>query len=130
MVGIAGFAGHILTGYDRYATGYLWRLATTQDESAVTGACLMVKRSVFEELHGLDESFAVGLNDIDFCLRARALGKLVVFTPEACLYHYESKSRGLENTPEKKARLQKEVDQFPGTLRRFLKRVIRITIRI
>ena len=63
VVGIAGFAGHILTGYDRYATGYLWRLATTQDESAVTGACLMVKRSVFEELHGLDESFAVGLND-------------------------------------------------------------------
>mgnify|MGYP000423507688 FL=1 len=61
VVGIAGFAGHILTGYDRYATGYLWRLATTQDESAVTGACLMVKRSVFEELHGLDESFAVGL---------------------------------------------------------------------
>lgn len=130
VVGIAGFAGHILTGYDRYATGYLWRLATTQDESAVTGACLMVKRSVFEELHGLDESFAVGLNDIDFCLRARALGKLVVFTPEACLYHYESKSRGLENTPEKKARLQKEVDHFRERYRDFLKRVIRITIRI
>ena len=122
VVGIAGFAGHILTGYDRYATGYLWRLATTQDESAVTGACLMVKRSVFEELHGLDESFAVGLNDIDFCLRARALGKLVVFTPEACLYHYESKSRGLENTPEKKARLQKEVDHFRERYRDFLKK--------
>ena len=139
VVGIAGFAGHILTGYDRYATGYLWRLATTQDESAVTGACLMVKRSVFEELHGLDESFAVGLNDIDFCLRARALGKLVVFTPEACLYHYESKSRGLENTPEKKARPLSEDapssrtgeyageegassergGSFPGTLQRF-----------
>jgi len=119
VVGIAGFAGHILTGYDRYATGYLWRLATTQDESAVTGACLMVKRSVFEELHGLDESFAVGLNDIDFCLRARALGKLVVFTPEACLYHYESKSRGLENTPEKKARLHERGGSFPGTLQRF-----------
>ena len=122
VVGIAGFAGHILTGYDRYATGYLWRLATTQDESAVTGACLMVKRSVFEELHGLDESFAVGLNDIDFCLRARALGKLVVFTPEACLYHYESKSRGLENTPEKKARLQKEVDHFRERYGDFLKK--------
>lgn len=81
----------------------------------------MVKRSVFEELHGLDESFAVGLNDIDFCLRARALGKLVVFTPEACLYHYESKSRGLENTPEKKARLQKEVDHFRERYRDFLK---------
>lgn len=121
VVGIAGFAGHILTGYDRYATGYLWRLCTTQDESAVTGACLMVKRSVYEEVGGLDESFAVGLNDIDFCLRVRAIGKLVVFTPEACLYHYESKSRGLENTPEKKARLQREVDHFRERHGDFLK---------
>jgi len=121
VVGIAGFAGHILTGYDRYATGYLWRLCTTQDESAVTGACLMVKRSVYEEVGGLDESFAVGLNDIDFCLRVRAIDKLVVFTPEACLYHYESKSRGLENTPEKKARLQREVDHFRERHGDFLK---------
>lgn len=121
VVGIAGFAGHILTGYDRYATGYLWRLCTTQDESAVTGACLMVKRSVYEAVGGLDESFAVGLNDIDFCLRVRALDKLVVFTPEACLYHYESKSRGLENTPEKKARLQREVDHFRERHGDFLK---------
>ena len=121
VVGIAGFAGHILTGYDRNSTGYLWRLVIAQDESAVTGACLMVKRSVFEALNGLDESFAVGLNDIDFCLRARVLGKLVVFTPDACLYHYESKSRGLENTPEKKARLQREVDHFRERYGDFLK---------
>lgn len=121
VVGIAGFAGHILTGYDRNAVGYLWRLITTQDESAVTGACLMVKRSVFEELRGLDESFAVALNDIDFCLRAGALGKKVVFTPDACLYHYESKSRGLENTPEKKERFQKEVAHFRARHAEFLK---------
>ena len=121
VLGIAGFAGHILTGYDRNAVGYLWRLITTQDESAVTGACLMVKRSVFEALHGLDESFAVALNDIDFCLRARALGKKVIFTPDACLYHYESKSRGFENTPEKKARFDKEVAHFRDRHRKFLK---------
>ena len=121
VVGIAGFAGHILTGYDRNAVGYLWRLITTQDESAVTGACLMVKRSVFEALHGLDESFAVALNDIDFCLRARALGKKVIFTPDACLYHYESKSRGFENTLEKKARFDKEVAHFRDRHRKFLK---------
>ena len=121
VVGIAGFAGHILTGYDRNAPGYLWRLLTAQDESAVTGACMMVKRSVFEKLHGLDESFAVALNDIDFCLRARALGKKVVFTPDACLYHYESKSRGLENTPEKKVRFDREVAHFRERHREFLK---------
>ena len=121
VVGIAGFAGHILTGYDQNAPGYLWRLQTAQDESAVTGACLMVKRSVFDALQGLDESFAVALNDIDFCLRARNLGKLVVFTPEARLYHYESKSRGMENTYAKKARFQKEVDHFRERYGEFLK---------
>ena len=76
---------------------------------------------MYEEVGGLDESFAVGLNDIDFCLRVRAIDKLVVFTPEACLYHYESKSRGLENTPEKKARLQREVDHFRERHGDFLK---------
>lgn len=122
VVGIAGFAGHILTGYDRNAMGYLWRLGVAQDESAVTGACLMVKRSVFDQLHGLDESFTVALNDIDFCLRARALGKLVVFTPEACLYHYESKSRGMENTEEKQQRFKKEISHFRERHAEFLKK--------
>ena len=88
------------------------RLKAAQDISAVTGACLLVKREVFETLKGLDESFAVALNDVDFCLRARALGKLVVFDPDAQLYHYESKSRGLEDTPEKVARFQGEIKTF------------------
>lgn len=121
VVGIAGFAGHILTGYDKNAMGYLWRLGVAQDESAVTGACLMVRRDIFDQLHGLDESFTVALNDIDFCLRARELGKLVVFTPEACLYHYESKSRGMENTDEKQLRFKKEIHHFRERHAQFLK---------
>ena len=112
VIGIGGFAGHILSGIGRNATGYMGRLKTAQDISAVTGACLMVKRSVFEKLQGLDEGFGVALNDVDFCLRARELGKLVVFQPDAQLYHYESKSRGLETTPDKQERFQKEINRF------------------
>lgn len=112
VVGMGGFTGHILTGCSRDYSGYMGRLKAAQDMSAVTGACLMVKREVFESLGGLDESFAVALNDVDFCLRARELGKLVVFVPEAELYHYESKSRGLEETPEKKERFRGEIRRF------------------
>lgn len=112
IIGIGGFAGHIQTGYGRNYTGYMGRLQATQDLSAVTAACLMVKRSVFEELQGLDESFAVALNDVDFCLRARALDKLVVLATGVELYHYESKSRGYETTPGKMERFEKEVAHF------------------
>ncbi|MDO4306543.1 MAG: glycosyltransferase family 2 protein [Eubacteriales bacterium] len=112
VIGMGGFAGHILTGYGQNHTGYMGRLKAVQEISAVTGACLMVKKSVFEELHGLDEGFAVALNDVDFCLRARALDKKVVFLPDVELFHYESKSRGFETTPEKKARFQKEIERF------------------
>lgn len=112
VIGMGGFAGHILTGYVRDYTGYMGRLITAQEISAVTGACLLVKRSVFEALHGLDEGFAVALNDVDFCLRAGQLGKKCVFVPEAELYHYESKSRGLESTKEKQERFQKEILRF------------------
>ena len=112
VVGIGGFAGHIQTGYGRNYTGYMGRLQAAQEVSAVTGACLMVKKSIFDQLQGLDESFAVAFNDVDFCLRARALGKFVVFVPDAELYHYESKSRGYETTPEKKSRFEKEVEHF------------------
>ena len=121
VVGMGGFAGHILTGFGKDHSGYMGRLRAAQDISAVTGACLMVKRSVFEELNGLDEKFAVALNDVDFCLRARALGKLVVYVPEAELYHYESKSRGLEQTPEKKERFQREIDLFRERYEKLLK---------
>jgi GT2 family glycosyltransferase len=74
----------------------MFRAATVQDLSAVTAACLLVKAAVYDEAGGLDEGFAVAFNDVDFCLRVRALGYRVLFTPYAELYHYESKSRGLD----------------------------------
>ena len=73
---------------------------------------MMVKTDIYKALGGLDEGFAVALNDVDFCLRVRELGKLVVFQPQAELYHYESKSRGFETTPEKKSRFGKEIQKF------------------
>jgi len=78
----------------------------------VTGACMMIPRHVFEKMHGLDESFAVAFNDVDLCMRIRKAGYLIVFTPFAEVYHYESKSRGQEDTPEKKKRFWEEIEHF------------------
>ena len=72
----------------------------------------MVKKALYEEAGGLDEGFAVSLNDVDFCLKLREMGYLNVFTPFAELYHYESKSRGMEDTPEKQFRFEKETKHF------------------
>ena len=99
------------------------RLLASHDVSAVTGACLLVKRDIYEQLGGLDEeNFGVALNDVDFCLRARELGKLVVYVAEAKLYHYESKSRGLEITPEKQNRFRKEIRSFQQRHREILEK--------
>jgi GT2 family glycosyltransferase len=92
--------------------GYMGRLYYAQNVSAVTGACMMMRKSVFEEVNGFDESFKVAFNDVDLCMRIRKAGYLIVFTPYAELYHYESKSRGLEDTPEKQKRFQGEVLRF------------------
>ncbi|MCI8514208.1 MAG: glycosyltransferase family 2 protein [Lachnospiraceae bacterium] len=108
VLGIGGVAGHAFAGQPRTDYGYMSRAWCTQDYSAVTGACLMVKRSVFEAVHGLNEDLAYAFNDVDFCLRVRELGYLVVYNSEALLYHYESKSRGREDTPEKIARFHRE----------------------
>lgn len=112
IVGVGGFAGHVLTRFRKGETGYFGRLVTIQDTSAVTAACLMIKKSIYQLIGGFDEEFVVALNDIDLCLKVRALGQLVVFNPYAELYHYESKSRGFEDTPEKKARFKKEIKRF------------------
>lgn len=93
----------------RSATGYCHRIICAQDYSAVTAACLMVKKSVFDEVGGLSSDLAVAFNDVDFCLKVRNAGYLIVYNPYVELYHYESKSRGLEDTPEKRARFNKEV---------------------
>ena len=94
VVGLTGAAGHVLGGLPEDAAGYL-RMATTAREcSAVTGACLATRRSVFEVLDGFDESLGVDLNDVDYCLRAAALGLRTVYEPAAELIHHESPSRG------------------------------------
>lgn len=108
IIGIGSTAGHQHKGANRDDYGYLGRLIYAQDLSAVTGACMMVRRDVWDEIGGLDEKFSVAFNDVDMCLRIRRAGYLVVWTPYAELYHYESKSRGYEDTPEKKRRFQRE----------------------
>ena len=105
-------AGHTHYGQSRENLGYMGRLCYAQDVSAVTGACLMVKKKLFDEVGGLDESFAVSLNDVDFCLKLREKGLLNVFTPFAECYHYESVSRGLDTEGEKAERYNEESARF------------------
>lgn len=112
VVGFGGIAGHCFVQQPRGSSGYCHRIICAQDYSAVTAACMMVKRSVFDAVGGLSEELKVAFNDIDFCMKVRALGKLVVYNPYAELYHFESKSRGLEDTPEKVERFQREIATF------------------
>lgn len=105
-------AGHTHYGQSRENLGYMGRLCYTQNATAVTGACLMVKKSLFEKVGGLDIGFAVSLNDVDFCLKLRKEGYLNVFTPFAELYHFESISRGLDDSGEKAKRYNKESEVF------------------
>lgn len=111
-IGLLTLAGHLHRGFDRRHPGYMGRLIYAQDLSAVTFACVMIPRHVWDEVGGLDESFAVAFNDVDMCMRIRKAGYLIVWTPYAELYHYESKSRGLEDTLEKKKRFEGEVKRF------------------
>ena len=105
-------AGHAFSKVDGENLGYMGRLYYAQNVSAVTAACVMIPRRVWEAVNGLDTSFAVAFNDVDLCMRIRQMGYLIVWTPYAELYHYESKSRGSENTPEKKKRFESEVQRF------------------
>lgn len=108
IIGIGGSAGHSHKGFPRGDLGYLYKLSTVQNVSGVTGACLMIATDIYKKLNGLDEQFVVAFNDVDFCLRVRDAGYLNIFTPFAELYHYESKSRGYEDTPEKMKRFENE----------------------
>lgn len=98
---------HVFNNIDRDDPGYMRRAVISQDLSAVTAACMMTKRSIFEQLGGFNESFEVAFNDVDYCLRVRSLDQLVVFDADALLYHYESFSRGYE-TGAKRARFMRE----------------------
>lgn len=110
VLGIGGVAGHSHKGRLREDPGYFNRSILAHNCSAVTAACLLVRREVFSELGGFDEGdLAVAFNDVDLCLKIREAGYLNVYVPEAEFYHFESASRGYENTPEKFSRFEKEI---------------------
>ncbi len=114
---VLGLGAHRTAGHGHYKMsvqnlGYMGRLCYAQNMSAVTGACLLVKKALFEEVGGLEESFAISLNDVDFCLKLREKGYLNVWTPFAQLYHHESISRGLDDSGEKAERYNRESEQF------------------
>ena len=108
LVGFGGIAGHMFKGLKENEPGYMCRAIAVSDVSAVTAACLLVKRAVFDEVGGFDESFAVAFNDVDFCLKVREKSYRIVYDANAKLIHAESKSRGAENTPEKFLRFADE----------------------
>jgi GT2 family glycosyltransferase len=109
ITGIGGSAGHAFKGEPREWRGYFNRAMVTQEMSGVTGACLAIRRNTYQEVGGLDEhTFPVAFNDVDFCLRVRAAGYRNIYTPHAQLYHFESKSRGYENTPVKALRFKRD----------------------
>jgi GT2 family glycosyltransferase len=109
IIGISGIAGHSHRFSPDTSNGYYYRPTVIQNLSAVTGACLLTKRELWDRVGGLEEEkFKVAFNDIDYCLKIRELGYDIVYTPYAKLYHYESKSRGPEDTPEKKERFRLE----------------------
>lgn len=110
IIGIGGIAGHAFLNMPRSRTGYLHKASLQMDLSAVTAACMMMKKSVFEKLGGFEEKLAVAFNDVDLCLRTVQAGYLVVYNPKAELYHYESKSRGSEDSEEKIRRFQREIE--------------------
>lgn len=108
IVGLGGTAGHIFRGQQRGDTHYMHRPMLRQEFSAVTAACLLTRKEVYDQLEGLDTGFAVAFNDIDYCLRARKGGWKVVYDPHVEMVHHESASRGRDRTPEQRARLSSE----------------------
>lgn len=112
VLGYGGIAGHAFREFGPEETGYQHRIILQQDVSAVTAACMLVRRSVFEEIGGFFEGLAVAFNDIDLCMRITEAGYRIVYEPNAQFTHYESKSRGYEDTPEKQARFVNETRIF------------------
>ena len=110
IVGLGGIAGHAFLNMAGSRSGYLHKASIQMDYSAVTAACMMIKRSVFEQIHGFEEKLTVAFNDVDLCLRVCQAGYLVVYNPHVEMYHYESKSRGAEDSKEKVRRFQNEIE--------------------
>lgn len=120
VMGYGGGAGHAHKYFPRYHSGYLKRLVATNSYSAVTAACLLVKKTDFNAVNGLNEELAVAFNDVDFCLRIKGLGRRNLLCTEALLYHHESVSRGREDTKDKILRFEGEV----GFIKKEWKKII------
>ncbi|MGH9999734.1 MAG: glycosyltransferase family 2 protein, partial [Nitrososphaeraceae archaeon] len=113
ILGIGGVANHAHKNFPKMSHGYFARLSVVQNYSAVTAACLLIRKAIYDEVGGLDEEYLkVAFNDVDFCLKVREAGYRNLWTPYAELYHYESKSRGEEDTPAKQARFISEVSHM------------------
>lgn len=120
IIGIGGVAGHVFKNIPKGMHGYFSKDAMVQNLSAVTAACIMTPKSIYDEVGYMDEKFKVAFNDVDFCLKIREKGKLIVYNPYVQFIHYESKSRGFEDTPEKQARFKTEIDRFHEKWQEFL----------
>lgn len=120
IVGIGGVAGNRFKSIPKNSHGYFAEESMIQNLSAVTAACIMTPKKIYEEVGYMDESLAVAFNDVDFCLKIRKKGYLIVYNPFVEFIHYESKSRGLENTPAKKKRFKNEINIFTQKWQNFL----------
>ena len=111
-IGLLTLAGHYFRGFGGSHPGYMGRMLYAQDVTAVTAACMMIPRDVWVKMNGFDEKFAVAFNDVDLCMRIRKAGYLIIWTPFAELYHFESKSRGADDTAQKRKRFESEIARF------------------
>ena len=109
ILGLFDLAGHGHQNFEASEPGYISQIVSTNNYSAVTAACLMCRRDVFEEVGGFEAQLAIAFNDIDFCLKLVERGYRNIYLPHVVLYHYESKSRGYEDNADKQARFAKEV---------------------
>ena len=121
IIGIGGVAGHVFRNIPHGMHGYFSKDAMIQNMSAVTAACIMASRKMYEAVGNMNEKFEVAFNDVDFCLKIREQGKLIVYNPYVQFIHYESKSRGFEDTLEKQERFQGEIGRFQKRWKEILK---------
>ena len=112
MLNLTGTAGHVNWNEKENNPGYFGRIMIQQNMSCVTGALLGISKEVFEKINGFDESFPIAYNDVDLCLKVLEIGKLVTYNPYVKAYHFESKSRGYDNTEEKRKRLSEEENKI------------------
>ena len=118
ILGLGGVAGHAFKDEPKNDSGYCDRIVCVQDYSAVTAACMLMSKEVFRNVKGFDMKLKVAFNDIDLCMKVRRMGLLVVYTPYSELYHYESKSRGMDDTEEKMKQYEKESRYFIKKLKK------------